>query len=374
MTTLFWVAITVIVSLPILATINLWRVWRKTTSQSKPQGKVPPDKSWTDKIHDRWNKWKALLLISLGFFALHLCIWMNFPVFWGEWYTQRWFGCFQVILVLALFLTSRKEKGVKPLGLLVLVFALLGVGRTVWNTVETADVANRVIASRERITPYVVEKELLPHNKQNEEYVRKYLAERLPPRDAEAMTLIIKRESGFNQYEKDGKSPYRRRPTPDNAATHYVGLAQIDEHAHLKNAQKLGMNQFNFYERDGNLNYTVWLFKKEGFRPWGATVDKLDSPDNKPSSRQQEVLVSKRPSKVVTAPTDGWSELVPLEPNGNNTSCIIENDADVRIRINGKKIYKYVPGTRLVIDEQVIFSEEFQSIGEKPGTAPCSYK
>jgi len=67
-------------------------------------------------------------------------------------------------------------------------------------------------------------------------------------------------ESNFRQYNAETGKVLRGRV---NGAD--VGVFQINEKYHLIQSQKLG---FNIYEAEGNIEYAMWLMKKEGNRHW----------------------------------------------------------------------------------------------------------
>ncbi|MSR70934.1 hypothetical protein EXS62_02745 [Candidatus Kaiserbacteria bacterium] len=86
-----------------------------------------------------------------------------------------------------------------------------------------------------------------------EEYVRDYFAE------TPIMIEVAKCESRFKQFDNDGG--VHRGVVNDQD----VGVMQINEHYHLKTAQKLGLD---IYSIQGNLAYGKYLFEKEGTQPW----------------------------------------------------------------------------------------------------------
>lgn len=49
-----------------------------------------------------------------------------------------------------------------------------------------------------------------------------------------------------------------------------IGLFQINEFYHLETAQKLGID---IYTEKGNTEYALWLYEKQGMKPWLASKD-----------------------------------------------------------------------------------------------------
>lgn len=77
--------------------------------------------------------------------------------------------------------------------------------------------------------------------------------------DAPVMADIASCESRFRQFNTDG-SVYRGRANP-----HDIGLFQINETYHLKEATKLGMD---IYTLEGNIAFAKVLYKRNGTRDW----------------------------------------------------------------------------------------------------------
>ncbi len=69
---------------------------------------------------------------------------------------------------------------------------------------------------------------------------------------------IIQAESGWKKIKK-GEVLRGKENKKD------VGLAQINELYHLKTAQSLG---YDIYTAEGNLKMAVYIYKKQGTKPW----------------------------------------------------------------------------------------------------------
>ena len=69
-------------------------------------------------------------------------------------------------------------------------------------------------------------------------------------------------ESRLRQHTKDGEL-LRGRVNPSD-----VGVLQINEHYHLKEANELG---YDIHTLKGNMKYARHLYETEGLQPWSAS-------------------------------------------------------------------------------------------------------
>lgn len=69
-------------------------------------------------------------------------------------------------------------------------------------------------------------------------------------------------ESGINQYNDKGE--VLRNPTNP----HVVGIFQISTYWHSEEAKALG---YDLLTPKGNIAFALWLFHKEGTKPWNAS-------------------------------------------------------------------------------------------------------
>ena len=69
-------------------------------------------------------------------------------------------------------------------------------------------------------------------------------------------------ESRLHQFNADG-TVLKGKVNPKD-----IGLFQVNEKYHLADSRKLGMN---IYEREGNVEYAMWLMSKQGTVPWNAS-------------------------------------------------------------------------------------------------------
>lgn len=77
--------------------------------------------------------------------------------------------------------------------------------------------------------------------------------------DTDNALRIAKCESGLRQYNEEGNL-LRGKQNPADA-----GIFQINENYHLKQSQT---QNFDIHSTQGNIEYAMWLMKKEGNRHW----------------------------------------------------------------------------------------------------------
>ena len=77
--------------------------------------------------------------------------------------------------------------------------------------------------------------------------------------DTDTALRIAYCESGFRQYNESGE-PLRGQQNPAD-----IGIFQINEKYHLDQSQALG---FDIHQRYGNIEYAMWLIKKETNKHW----------------------------------------------------------------------------------------------------------
>ncbi len=76
---------------------------------------------------------------------------------------------------------------------------------------------------------------------------------------ADTALKIAKCESGFNQFDENGEIVRGIVNSKD------VGVFQINEGYHLNQSQALDMD---IHTTKGNIEYALWLMKKEGIKHW----------------------------------------------------------------------------------------------------------
>ena len=102
-------------------------------------------------------------------------------------------------------------------------------------------------------------------NAGGEKIVRKFWTEKFRPEEVEEMIRIAELESGFNQFEADGKTPLRGRLNSGD-----VGVMQINEGYWLKQANALGHNIYNL---EGNLRMALWIRLHYGADEWNTSEE-----------------------------------------------------------------------------------------------------
>ena len=85
------------------------------------------------------------------------------------------------------------------------------------------------------------------------EKVRQYF------KDTPILIEIAKCESTFRHLNKNGRIIRGKVNSSD------IGVMQINEYYHSKEAEKLGID---LYSLEGNMEYAMYLYEKEGTRPW----------------------------------------------------------------------------------------------------------
>lgn len=78
-------------------------------------------------------------------------------------------------------------------------------------------------------------------------------------KDYPLLVEIARCESHFRQFDENGEI-FRGVVNPDD-----VGVMQINTHFHEETAKKLNID---LYTLEGNTDYAIYLYNKEGSRPW----------------------------------------------------------------------------------------------------------
>lgn len=77
--------------------------------------------------------------------------------------------------------------------------------------------------------------------------------------DPELTLEIARCESRLQQFHEDGTLVRGKKNSHD------VGIFQINEEYHLERSKSLG---FDIYTAAGNIEYAIWLLKRDGDRHW----------------------------------------------------------------------------------------------------------
>lgn len=80
----------------------------------------------------------------------------------------------------------------------------------------------------------------------------------------EVFIEIARCESTTRQFDAAGRV-LRGTVVPQD-----VGILQINETYHLKEAERLG---YDIYTLEGNLEFGAWLYHRDGLAPWSASKD-----------------------------------------------------------------------------------------------------
>jgi hypothetical protein len=128
---------------------------------------------------------------------------------------------------------------------------------------------------------------------------------------------------------------------------------QINEDTWLKKSQSLG---YNIYTTEGNLGFALWLFQKEGFRPWKATT----------SQNQTNLQVSHpNPSYIngftLIAPVGAYSE-PPFSVKGRPFKAVPQGEVIVRNE-RGQEFYV---GPNNLPDIGYTETLQYKSLGDEP--------
>lgn len=117
--------------------------------------------------------------------------------------------------------------------------------------VDEAGLERIGIQSNEQDTVEVVE--IVEEPKTTEEIVDEYF------KDTPILSKIAFCESRYRQFNEQGDVLRGMVNSYD------VGVMQINEHYHLKDAQELGLN---IHSLEGNLAYARDLYERQGVAPW----------------------------------------------------------------------------------------------------------
>jgi len=80
--------------------------------------------------------------------------------------------------------------------------------------------------------------------------------------DVPVLAAVAQCESQYQQFNADGTIHRGVVNAKD------VGVMQINEHYHLKTAEKLG---YDIYTLAGNIGYARYLYNQQGLAPWSAS-------------------------------------------------------------------------------------------------------
>lgn len=98
--------------------------------------------------------------------------------------------------------------------------------------------------------------------------VKEYVETYFGAQGESVMEAIAGCESQYRQFDTDG-TVYRGEQNHQD-----VGVMQINEHYHLKEAQALG---YDLYTEAGNVAFAQYLYEKQGTAPWSSSSSCWDA-------------------------------------------------------------------------------------------------
>lgn len=281
----------------LLSGLFVFWAWRR--NNPKTATAVTPPTTRPGRITKWWKEekdWGTFVLMLFIFIGCHY-IWHHFwPITWSIEAKKPFFWISQVavILIFVFFSKEVETRGVKKRELPLMAKIAIGifVAISAIDYLEVHDILKKLEKSTRDHIPTA---ELPPPNSEGEKLVREAF-NFLPPDKVEEMVRICQRESGCNQFEKDGVTPLRGRINPDD-----IGRMQINKKWWQKELEMYGtaeMRSWDINTSDGNFRIAVYLYKKYDTEPWKAS--------------RKEIFL--RATNLVVAPKDDWSN--PFELNG----------------------------------------------------------
>lgn len=213
-----------------------------------------------------WNKIRENWQTVIGFAVLHLVLFW----FWQE--TWWWLVAHPlfwvnhaVILAVFLFLRhpAKEVRGKKVPGDLkfpatwVLLALLVGNIQYIWSNWS---IERNLNTPRSDVALSVRNSPLPGENLEGKKRVEDFFLANLEEEDAREMVEICGLESGWNQFERDGKTALSGRENPND-----IGVCQINLGWWGKQAESLG---HNLYDWDGNLQMALWIRNHHGPEQW----------------------------------------------------------------------------------------------------------
>jgi hypothetical protein len=284
------------------------------------------------------------------------------------------------LLVILVFLTLRKpdDKGRVRLHLLGKIAILIIIAGCVLKWFRNGDsvdldMANHTVES----SPAFRNAEPAPQkNASVEKLVRKFWTQNLEAAEATKMIAWAERSSNFNQFEADGKRPFRGRDNRYN-----IGVMGINEKSWRdeipKCEKEFGKGQCNISEGPGNLNMALYIFRNHHGDRWWQERNLAETGRNPVSAGAKKVpanelvyLAQPGQTLTVSAPVDGVGEKVVL-PTG--VCAKEEPKGRVKAAINGgSPTYERWPGNVPKIPGKT-YSVRYQSAEETPGEVSLGF-
>jgi hypothetical protein len=322
------------------------------------------------EVKKHWVHAVATVAIIMIVYALAYMGWKDFMVAWNM---QEYSGWYKILLVASFLLLPYPFKWAKSLGVLGCLLGTFLIGQQMYRAFERYGDIQDIYEGRNPAyyaSPMVSRQSLestdrlyLSVNAGEEPSIRDFwLKKHGSAKLAEVMVRIAYKESGYNHFEKDGKTPYKGRLNPD-----VIGIYQIDQKVHRADILRLGP-KFDPKTKEGNLNMAAFLLARDGFRPWR-------------SSFSQEMVdrikgaVPDTEKMVIVAPVNDWTPVIDfgtLCPNCKNIQVSFEGS--LYVRINGasesEKI-KYSKDVPLTVAN--VRTRQYQSAEAQPITLTFTF-
>lgn len=338
-----------LVVVPAIGILFLWGLNRWTNKRNSPRSATtpPPPAGGTPTasattatttptpgpMQGAWawiteeKRWVALWIV-IAFFVLHITLRSLLPDFWTAWWQQRGFLGYQIVTGVGVYLSSQKRLALQVPGWIIFTLGMIGTTMNIVAAIgpdsppkpKPASVSSkqeyRPSQDAPKFSPFTVAPQYrapLPPTKnvEGEKRVRDAFENGIgglkgygKGPEIEEMVDIAHRESDFNQFEADGVTVYRRRPTKDNPETDDVCALQVNEIWWQRELDKYGdkneynIRSYNLNEWNGCLTASLYLRRKYGSWLWTTSA----------MTRYTKFSVT------VTAPAgmpDDWSDQVP---------------------------------------------------------------
>lgn len=237
----------------------------KNLSLPNLSGAIPKGVGGRIKEH-----WKAVV----GFIGAHIAVYVLFPGVWG-WFKENplhMWSWFALVLTHILFrgegkvVRGRKIPGelVWPAGWIIIILIAGNIYHAFGKISPLLEGPRSVLTATTRTSSDELRN--LPRPGENEEgkkFATDFWMKNLEEEEAKQMIEITFKESGFNQFEVDGRTPYRNREVTDA-----VGIMQIRENVWAPFARGL---ELDLYRMEDNLQMALWIRKHCGPDEWSAS-------------------------------------------------------------------------------------------------------
>ncbi len=233
---------------------------------------------------------------------------------WVRWNEQDGSLTCSLFLVLGGAAVLSKSKLIKNCGIALTLVAVVCNVVLVYRAINTETPVKNITKKSMRSdnikkSVKLEEPTLPPHNLDNEKLFRKRFEKELPGRNIEDFTCVIRNESGFNQFNLDGTLLLNHNIN----GTVDKGFGQINQ-VNWPEAKRLG---YNLDTLKGNMDFTLYFYKKNGMDPWISTFENKCGGQILLAKNSFSVVSSE--VKKITVPLDEWSEKVVI-PAGFTTA------------------------------------------------------